>query len=81
MLPKNWKQLKLQDYVQSILRGVPNCDVITSDGNHTVVAVTNIHEVQSVVDNFKQRTGISYSQYKKPKLFGERGTLKITITE
>ena len=47
--------------------------MVYSNSMYTVVSVTNIQELNSVVDIFKQRTGNTYPQYKKPKLFGERG--------
>ena len=68
----------LQDYVKGILRSVPNCEVVASDDNHTVISVNNIQVLQNMVDIFKQWTRNSYSQYKKPKLFGERGTIYTT---
>ena len=51
--------------------------MVYSNSMYTVVSVTNIQELNSVVDIFKQRTGNTYPQYKKPKLFGERGTVNL----
>ena len=67
--------------MHGILRGVPNCEVLQSDESHTVVSVPNIQVLHNVVNIYKQRSGTSYSQYKKPKLFGERSTSHNSIYE
>ena len=55
------------------MQGVQNFTIVSQDILHTVLAVSNTQVLQNVLDVFKQRSGNSYPQYKKTKLFGERG--------
>ena len=55
------------------MQGVQNFTIVSRDMLHTVLAVLNTQVLQNVLDVFKQLSGNSYPQYKKTKLFSERG--------
>ena len=55
------------------MQGVQNFTIVSQDMLHTVLAVLNAQVLQNVLDVFKQWSSNSYPQYKKTKLFGERG--------
>ena len=55
------------------MQGVQNFAIVSQDMLHTVLAVSNTQVLQNVLDIFKQQSSNSYPQYKKTKLFGERG--------
>ena len=59
--------------MEKLMQGVQNFTIVSRDMLHTVLAVSNTQVLQNVLDVFKQRGGNSYPQYKKTKLFGERG--------
>ena len=53
------------------MQGVQNFTIVSQDMLHTVLAVSNTQVLQNVLDIFKQRSGNSYPQYKKTKLFSK----------
>ena len=59
--------------MEKLMQGVQNFTIVSRDMLHTVLAVSNTQVLQNVLDIFKQRSGNSYPQYKKTKLFGEQG--------
>ena len=63
----------LKDYVVNLLRGLPNITVAERNYLHTVIAVDNTQVMAKVLDVFKQRTGNTFSVYRHPKEFGQRG--------
>lgn len=62
-----------QDYVKNLLGGVQHVTFVARDEHHSVVSVPNKQVMENVIDQFKQRSGISFASYRKPKDFGERG--------
>ena len=62
-----------QDYVKNILLGVQHINYVRSDSEHTVISVPNKQVLNNVIDTFKQKSGIAFAIYRKPKDFGDRG--------
>ena len=62
-----------QDYVKNILLGVQHINYVRSDSEHTVISVPNKQVLNNVIDTFKQKSGIAFATYRKPKDFGDRG--------
>ena len=62
-----------QEYVKNLLLGVQHINYIQSDSEHTVISVPNKQVLNNVIDTFKQKSGISFTTYRKPKDFGDRG--------
>ena len=62
-----------QEYVKNLLLGVQHINYIQSDSEHTVISVPNKQVLNNVIDTFKQKLGISFATYRKPKDFGDRG--------
>ena len=65
-----------QDYVKNLLAGVQHLTFVARDEHHSVVSVPNNKVMENVIDQFKQKSGISFASYRKPKDFGERGNWK-----
>ena len=63
----------LQDYVAEVLKGMQHISIVCRDNSHTVVSCPNSHIMAKVIDTFKQRSGVSFATYRKPKDFGDRG--------
>ena len=59
--------------MKNLLIGIQHVNYIQSDSEHTVVSVPNKQVLNNVIDAFKQRSGISFATYRKPKDFGQRG--------
>lgn len=59
--------------MKNLLQGVQHITYIQSNSQHTVISVPNKQVLNNVIDVFKQKSGIVFSTYRKPKQFGERG--------
>ena len=57
----------------NLLRCLPNITVAHHNYLHTVIAVDNTQVMGKVLDVFKQKTGNTFSVYRCPKEFGQRG--------
>ena len=57
----------------NLLRCLPNITVADRNYLHTVIAVDNTQVMGKVLDVFKQKTGNTFSVYRRPKEFGQRG--------
>ena len=57
----------------NLLRCLPNIRVADRNYLHTVIAVDNTQVMGKVLDVFKQKTGNTFSVYRRPKEFGQRG--------
>ena len=57
----------------NLLRCLPNIRVADRNYLHTVIAVNNTQVMGKVLDVFKQKTGNTFSVYRRPKEFGQRG--------
>ena len=64
---------KFQEYVKNVLLGVRHINYIQSDPQHTVISVPNKQVLNNVIDIFKQKSGIAFATYRKPKDFGDQG--------
>ena len=62
-----------QDYVKNVLAGVQHLTFVARNDHYSVVSVPNKQVLENVIDQFKQRSGISFASYRKPKDFAERG--------
>ena len=59
--------------MKNLLLGLHHVNYIQSDSEHTVVSVPNKQVLNNVIDTFKQKSGIAFATYRKPKDFGEKG--------
>ena len=57
----------------NLLCSLPNIRFAYRSYLHTVIAVDNTQVMGKVLDVFKQRTGNTFSVYRRPKEFGQRG--------
>ena len=53
--------------MKNILLGVQYINYIQSDPQHTVISVPNKQVLNNVIDIFKQKSGIAFAMYMKPK--------------
>ena len=59
--------------MKNVLLGVQHIKYIQSDSQHTVISVPNKQVLNNVIDIFKQKFGIAFATYRKPKDFGDHG--------
>ena len=68
-----WGNIYLKSTGLRSFRCLPNIRVADRNYLHTVIAVDNTQVMGKVLDVFKQKTGNTFSVYRRPKEFGQRG--------